>query len=663
DPPHVAGTTQAIIAKVLTERPPSVRSYRDSVPEHVDAAIEQALAKLPADRFTTAQQFADALLDARAAPLRWRQDVVAVPRPAGLQVRHAAIFTALLAGGLVGAGIARYGATGNRLSSTPTSSRTEITLSPGAELALATRIPVIGYNSPIVALSADGAWLAYIAQTPTGTQIQLRDMWTGEVSAVPGTDGANFAFFSPDAEWIGFLTDTHLRKVARAGGTVLTLAEARNAARAWWRDPDMIYFTAPQATTLFRVSATGGSAELVLSSADAGVRQISDVLPDGRLVLAEAHGGISGDFNEVVLVDVRTLQSSPIVRPGYAAQYVASGHVVFARAGSVMAVRFDPDRRMVAGEAVTLTRGAAMESLFGILHVSSSDNGLLAYVPGGDMSVGRLAWVERDGSVQDLPTPERIYGTVDLSPDDQFLAVHVADIKDYVWLWDFSRAEGRRITHPAAEGYPSWSPDGQRLAASTMDSAGLRPVIHTIHDGGRATRGTDLTPARGAVTSWSPDGQFVAVDQRPSSFIIHDTTGVADGARYEGMYPMFSPDGQWVVYNSVQAGGYELFLRSYPEGHEAGQISHGGGIEPRWAPSGELFYRNGSTWYSTQVSLNGTPHWAPPQRLFETHFIDTPGHSYDVSRDGRRIIIVRRAAPVEQTRLQIITNWTARLEQ
>ncbi|HUF49629.1 MAG TPA: protein kinase [Longimicrobiales bacterium] len=665
DPPHVAGTTQAIVAKVLTERPPSVRSYRDSVPEHVDAAIQQALAKLPADRFTTAQQFTDALLDARAAPPRRRQDVVAVPRPAGLQVRHAAIFTALLAGGLVGAGVARYGATGNRLSSTPTSSRTEITLSPGAELALATRIPAIGYNSPIVALSADGAWLAYIAQTPTGTHIQLRDMWTGEVSAVPGTDGANFAFFSPDAEWIGFLTDTQVRKVARAGGTVLTLAEARSAARAWWREPDVIYFTAPESSTLFSVSAAGGTAELVLTAADAGVRRISDVLPGGRFVLADTRlsTGISGDFSDVVLVDVRTLEYRHVVRPGYAPRYLTSGHIIYGRAGSIMAVRFDADRGVSAGDPITLAAGAAMESLFGMLHASSSDNGTLAYAPGGDLSVGRLSWVDRQGNIEDLPTPERIYGVVDLSPDDQLLAVHVADIKDYVWIWDFTRQEGRRIAHPDAEGFPSWSSDGQWLAASSFDSAGRRPMLHQIGAGGRAGEGRALNSEPGVVTSWSPDSRRVAMYHYPTSHSVDEVTGAAAGPRQEGTFPAFSPDGKWIIYTSDQAGGSEVFLRSYPEGREAGQISQGGGTEPRWLPSGELFYRSGRIWYSTRVSLDGTPDWESPRRVFDAQFIDTPGLSYDVSRDGQRLMIVRRVATVEQTRLQIITNWTARLEQ
>src|SRR5256885_13317678 len=59
--PHTASTTQAIVAGVLTERPRSVRATRSSVPPHVDAAIERALEKVPADRWATAGEFCDAL--------------------------------------------------------------------------------------------------------------------------------------------------------------------------------------------------------------------------------------------------------------------------------------------------------------------------------------------------------------------------------------------------------------------------------------------------------------------------------------------------------------------------------------------------------------------------------------------------------------------------
>src|SRR5205807_134158 len=61
EPPHAGTTAQAIIAKVITDKPRSIRLTRDTVPSHVEHAVERALAKLPADRFATAHEFVEAL--------------------------------------------------------------------------------------------------------------------------------------------------------------------------------------------------------------------------------------------------------------------------------------------------------------------------------------------------------------------------------------------------------------------------------------------------------------------------------------------------------------------------------------------------------------------------------------------------------------------------
>src|SRR5688500_3565325 len=65
EPPHTGTTSQAVIARVLTEKPRSIRSSRPSVPPHVEAAVERALEKLPADRWATAKEFSEALSGAR----------------------------------------------------------------------------------------------------------------------------------------------------------------------------------------------------------------------------------------------------------------------------------------------------------------------------------------------------------------------------------------------------------------------------------------------------------------------------------------------------------------------------------------------------------------------------------------------------------------------
>ncbi|HEY9507918.1 MAG TPA: serine/threonine-protein kinase, partial [Gemmatimonadales bacterium] len=61
EPPFTGNTAQAIVARVLTESPRPLMTQRHTIPPHVEAAVLTALEKLPADRFTTATEFAEAL--------------------------------------------------------------------------------------------------------------------------------------------------------------------------------------------------------------------------------------------------------------------------------------------------------------------------------------------------------------------------------------------------------------------------------------------------------------------------------------------------------------------------------------------------------------------------------------------------------------------------
>ncbi|HEX6614826.1 MAG TPA: serine/threonine-protein kinase, partial [Gemmatimonadales bacterium] len=61
DPPFTGSTAQAIVARVVTETPRPLQAQRHTVPPQVEAAVLTALEKLPADRFATAAEFADAL--------------------------------------------------------------------------------------------------------------------------------------------------------------------------------------------------------------------------------------------------------------------------------------------------------------------------------------------------------------------------------------------------------------------------------------------------------------------------------------------------------------------------------------------------------------------------------------------------------------------------
>ena len=89
EPPFSGPNAQAIVAKVLTERPAPLSAQRRSISPGLEHAVMTALEKLPADRYETAAAFAAALTQAPAAPGAvvpcWaRHDFFARARPIGV---------------------------------------------------------------------------------------------------------------------------------------------------------------------------------------------------------------------------------------------------------------------------------------------------------------------------------------------------------------------------------------------------------------------------------------------------------------------------------------------------------------------------------------------------------------------------------------------------
>jgi hypothetical protein len=125
----------------------------------------------------------------------------------------------------------------------------------------------------------------------------------------------------------------------------------------------------------------------------------------------------------------------------------------------------------------------------------------------------------------------------------------------------------------------------------------------------------------------------------------------------------FSPDGQWLAFNSNDTGQFEVYVQSFPDRKTVRQISTDGGMEPRWCRCGELFYRNGNRWMSVKIRTQPDLQWDPPQLAFQTDFLDSPGRSYDVSPDGKRLLVVKRAEPDTRDRINLVVNWTSLLER
>ena len=545
--------------------------------------------------------------------------------------------------------------------------RTTIDLPANAQLALGTQTPLEGFDSPAVALSPDGRRLVYVGQNASGTMLFQRDLAGATIAPIAGTEGAIYAFFSPDSRWLGFLTNDKMKKTSVDGGAPVTLCEATAPLSASWMLNDTIYFGEDEGTRVSRVSAAGGRVEVVIPVREGARTVFSQALPDGRAVFMTAWGqGIGADYADVLLISVADGAAKVILHSAYDARYIEPGYVIFGRSGNVFAVRFDPARHEIVGDPVLVATG--MESLFGQVHVSASASGLMAYASGGDRAVGRLAWVDRQGATEYLPAPPALYGVVDLAADGSRVAVHVADVTDYIWVYDFKRAEGRKLPAGEHNGWPVWSPDGATIAFlkwknSSEKALGLRNV-----DGGGTAREIVQQRSNGysAPSSWSPDGRVLALD----GWLIDGKVGflrlagskvdVLSDDRGWGAY--FSPDGQYVAVTATK-GRSEIVVQSFPEGRTIRQISVDGGIEPLWCRCGELFYRNGNRWMSSKIRTTPDLQWDPPQLAFQTDFIDTPGRSYAVSPDGKRLLVVKRAEPDVRDRINLVANWTEALKR
>jgi len=330
-----------------------------------------------------------------------------------------------------------------------------------------------------------------------------------------------------------------------------------------------------------------------------------------------------------------------------------------------MAVPFDLERLEVQGEPQVALKGVSMESLFAQVQVSFSDTGTLVYSPGGDAAAGRIARVDRQGKMELLSLPERVYGVFDLSPNNQRLAVQVADVNDYVWIYDFPREEGRRLGQYGSR--PKWDPSGDSIAFAVSETEGFSIVERRLDTQEERVliRGDSLlTPG-----DWSPDGSILSITDFFRGSIGFVSTGREPevrwikpprGVKYVGT--AFSPDGRWVAFNTDDTGQMEIWVRSFPDGEQVHQISTEGGIEPVWSASGELFYHSGRRWMVARISTNPLQ-WEPPELVFETEYVDTPGPSYDISSDGQYLYVVKSAHPPDPTRLHVVQNLFEELKR
>lgn len=133
---------------------------------------------------------------------------------------------------------------------------------------------------------------------------------------------------------------------------------------------------------------------------------------------------------------------------------------------------------------------------------------------------------------------------------------------------------------------------------------------------------------------------------RPVAATRFDEKGVA-----------LSPDGKWLAHVSNETGADEVYIRKLQEVSSRWPVSQGGGTEPRWIRTGELFYRKGDSVMVTRVELGAEPRVSAPRLLFTGTYTFT-GYEplWDVSPDGQRFAFVRATAAADAP-MGLLMNW------
>jgi eukaryotic-like serine/threonine-protein kinase len=580
-----SGASQAsLIGSIMHSSPPPVSSLAALTPPALDRVIATCLEKDPKNRWHTAHDVRLQLawiaeggsqigLPAPVASHRKNRERLAWGLAALLAVAVAALAVGFVRRTPVAPEVVRF------------------------QVPQPAKLPVVG--SP--KLSPDGRYLAFNATDEQGTtRLWVRAMNALEAQPLPGTEGTERPFWSPDSRFLGFFADGKLKKVEVTGGPPQTICDAPTGADGTWGEDGSILYDGRGSDPIMKVAASGGvPVPLITGTGESRGLAVGwpQILPGGERFL---YVDLGGEKPGILISDLDGGNRQLVVDGLSRVEYAPPGYLLFVREATLVAQRFDPDRGVLSGEPVPVAEGLGTDAV-GLADFSASRTGVLAY-RAGQAGQGQFVWLDRRGERVETASEPGNFSNSTLSPDGRWLAYQVSTSNGSdLWVRDLKRGVSSRFTfEEGAEASPVFTRDGRRLIFLLVPAAGNSRIVSRALDRTGEDQVLVDDAQLKAPAQLTPDGRALIYLARQEGATWDIWVQPLDGSGparpfvaspFWNTRPRIAPSGRWLAFQSDESGQPEIYVVAFPGPGGRWQISTRGGSEPHWSPDGkELFY-------------------------------------------------------------------------